>query len=380
MFAVIILLDTNFANGWNGFLLFVQVVYALNLYGDGTIEYTWQQLNVLDGIMYTIAFLNLDFFNSDRTAFCIWKGANFMDIQMVKLGSIVFALTLVFLCVCLFNQHKIVRLFPCLLRRRYTVINGISAFFILCYSQCVDTCFKVLTTTCLIDSNSDCARNVAIYSGDMEAFRNTHLKYAIVALFFLVFIVILPLVLLLLYPLFFKLLGLCQLSESRIAIFLWRLMPIQILDSFQNPFKDEYRFFAGLYLLHRALVMVMNTTTQTILGRYASVQLVLGIIIALHAVFQPYKRRVHNIVDMLLFFNLAFLNGIAQVTYASYTEEGTVHEENTTIMFWTTLELILLLVPLVCVVAYLAKKLLVLLNVWKTICIRKGYRAIQSFP
>ena len=176
-----------------------------------------------------------------------------------------------------------------------------STFFILCYTQCIDTCFTILTTTCLIDVNNTCVRKVALYSGDMEAFGNPHLKYAIVAVVFIVFIVFIPPFLLLLYPLFFKLLGLCQLSESKIAIFLWRIMPIQILDSFQNPFKDEYRFFAGLYLLYCALIMVMNITVQTAVGYYAAVELVLVSIMVLHSLFQPYKKRLHNITDLLLF-------------------------------------------------------------------------------
>ena len=376
LFAIIVLLDTNFASGWNGFLLFAQVVCALSLYGNGTIRYTWLQFKVLRGIMYIIALINLEFFKSDNTSFCVWRGANFMDIQMVKLVSIAFALVLIFLCVWIFNQRRIMRFFPCLLRRRYTVINGISAFFILCYSECVDTCFKILKTTCLIDVNNNCVRNVALYSGDMEAFGNPHLKYAVVAVFFIVFIVILPPILLLLYPLLFKLLGLCQLSESKVAIFLWRIMPIQILDSFQNPFKDEYRFFAGLYLLYRALILTVRVNAQTFLNSYAAIELTLGSITVLHAVFQPYKKRVHNIIDLLLFYNLAFLNGIVQYTYTSFTEETIIRKKGGTILFWTTLELLLLLTPLVCMVAYLATKLMIQLKVWKTL--RKGYRAIQS--
>ena len=378
LFVTITLLDTNFANGWNGLLLFAQVVPALSLYGNGTIHYTQSQSQILDGIMYAFAILNLEFFNREEMAFCIWKGANFMDIQMVKLGSIAYALALVFVCVWIFNQRRVMRLFPCLLRRRYTVINGISAFFILCYSECLDTCFKVLTPTCLISVDNTCVKRVVFHSGDIDAFHSPHLKYAMVALCFLVFIVIIPPALLLLYPLLFKLLGLCRLSESRIAIFPWRIMPIQILDSFQNPFKDEYRFFAGLYLLYRALILAVNPITRNFLARYATVGLILGSITVLHAVFQPYKTRKHNIIDLLLFFNLAVLNGIAQYTYSilSASKERISYEREMTILFWTSLELVLLLIPIVCVLAYFAEKMWVQLKIWKKL--KKGYRAIQN--
>ena len=219
-------------------------------------------------------------------------------------------------------------------------------------------------------------RKVALYSGDMEAFGNPHLKYAIVAVVFIVFIVFIPPFLLLLYPLFFKLLGLCQLSESKIAIFLWRIMPIQILDSFQNPFKDEYRFFAGLYLLYCALIMVMNITVQTAVGYYAAVELVLVSIMVLHSLFQPYKKRLHNITDLLLFFNLAFLNGIAQYTYATFATSQEIVPHETTIVFWNTLMIILLFIPLICVAAYVFKTFLFQIKTYKIF--KKGYHAIQN--
>ncbi|CAI8025471.1 hypothetical protein GBAR_LOCUS14717, partial [Geodia barretti] len=65
-------------------------------------------------------------------------------------------------------------------------------------------------------------------------------------------------ILLLFYPLFFRLLGLCSLSESPFAIRLWRVMPIQLLDSVQNPFRDNCRFFAGLYFLYRVLIPLLD--------------------------------------------------------------------------------------------------------------------------
>lgn len=374
LFLVLTLLDTNFANGWNGFILFAQVARTFSFYGNGTIEYTNLQFKTLGWVLFIYRFLNMEFFYTSWTEFCIWEGATFMDIQMVKLGSILFCLVLVFLSVCLLNQRNIARFFPCLSRRRYTVINGISTFFILCYTQCIETCFNVLTSTCLLNSNHICVRKVALFSGDMEAFTNVHLKYAAVAISFLIFIVIIPPALLLFYPLFFRLLGICKLSESKIAIFLWRMMPIQVLDSFQNPFKDEYRVFAGLYLLYRALVLTMNVTSQSLVGRYAAVELVLVSITVVHALFQPYKKKLHNIFDLLFFFNLAIINGIIQYIYASFTtsEQSISHKDQALILFWSTLMLILLLIPL------LAAFLVFLVKLKMPKVLKKGYHAIQN--
>ena len=378
LFLVITLSDTNFANGWNGFILFAQVAKTFSFYGNGTIRYTPTQLKVLGSILYLSDFFNLEFFNLRETQFCIWKGATFMGIQMIKLGSILFAFVLVLIFVCLFNQRKLSRCFPCLSRRRYTVINGISTFLILCYAQCCNTCFKVLTPTCLKNYYNWCVRKVVLYSGDLDA--NIHLQYPIVAEVFLVFIIVLPPTLLLIYPLFFKLLGFCRLSESRIACFLWRIMPIQVLDSIQNSFKDKYRFFAGLYLLYRALILSVHVNSWNMVDIYAAVQLILAIIVVLHVLLQPYKKRLHNIIDMLLFFDLMILNGIAQYTYAIFIsrKESETHGQETNIILWNSMEIFLLVLPFVCAAVYLTIKLLVQLKVWKTM-MKKGYRAIHTF-
>ena len=74
---LIVLLDTNFASGWNGFLLFAQVVCALSLYGNGTIRYTWLQFKVLRGIMYIIALINLEFFKIRQHVILCMEGSKF---------------------------------------------------------------------------------------------------------------------------------------------------------------------------------------------------------------------------------------------------------------------------------------------------------------
>ena len=95
------------------------------------------------------------------------------------------------------------------------------------------------------------------------------MPYAIVAFGFLLFVLVIPPLLLLLYPLIFKILGLCNLSETPTVRVLWRVMPIQFLDAFQSSFKDKYCFFAGLYFLYRGTILAFYVTTQTWLEFYA---------------------------------------------------------------------------------------------------------------
>ena len=304
LFLVIVVFDANIVNGWNGFLFFTQIVYFLPVNANGIIWFPTTLYNAINWLFLLYGFFNLDLFDFHQLSFCLWKGATVMDILMVQLGSMCFALALVFITVFVLKQHKLAKYFPCLLRRRYTVMNGLSAFFTLCYARCAWICFTIFVPTCLYDDNFNCQKIIAFYSGNLEYLGMGHAVYATTAAIFLLFIVILPAVLLLIYPLFFRFLGLCKLSESRAAMFLWKLMPIQLLDSFQNPFKNDYRCFAGLYFLYRAVALALRVFTSNLNQFFSALELQFIIMIVLHATFQPYKKRTHNIIDLLLFLIL----------------------------------------------------------------------------
>ena len=353
LFLVIVVFDTNIVNGWNGFLFFAQIVVFLPIHADGIIYFPTLLNNVLGSLLYVYGFFSLDFFDLQQLSFCLWKGATVMDILMVQLVSICFALSLVFMTVFVLKQHKLAKCFPCLLRRRYTVINGLSAFFILCYARCAWICFMILAPACIYDYNFKCLRTIAFYSGSLMYFKGIHIVYAVVAVVFFIFIVILPALLLLFYPLFFRFLGLCNLSESRAAMFLWRMMPIQLLDSFQNPFKDEYRCFAGLYFLYRAVALALRLFTDHLTELVFGLELEFIVIIVLNAVFQPYKKRVHNIIDLLLFFNLAFINWIT--TYNLETSSVALASSR---VFWMTFQMFLLCLPLASAIIFIIIKML----------------------
>ena len=328
--------DTNFASGWNSFIFYSQIVCMLYTRGYGFPRAQW---TALGWVIFIYNFFNLELFNLEPFSFCIWRGANTMDILMVRLASTCIALLLVIGMVLLLMQPRLSRIFR--FSRRFSVINSISAFLILCYAQCAKTCFQVLYTSCLFNENGICLDEVVFYGENMIPFNGVHLKYALVALIFLTFVVVIPPVLLLFYPLFFKILGICQLSESRLATYLWRLMPIQLLDSLQNPLKDKYRFFAGLFFLYRTVPLILYAATKDMVQVYTFTELGLIGMIIVHAVFQPYKKGIHNTIDLLLLFNLVVINGI---TLYMYTNMMIGIKE--TAVSWSITQLVLLLVPL----------------------------------
>ena len=274
-----------------------------------------------------------------------------MDVLLMKYATVGFALLLVLLTICIARYRCVqLKVFAKFHTPNSVLIHGLSAFFVLCYSQSARVTFQLLDYFCLYSVNFTCEVKVVNRIGYMTYFHGEHIKYAIIALLVLIFFIIIPPLLLILYPLVFKLLGLCKLSESWLASILWRVMPIQLLDSFQSSFKDNFRFFAGLYFFYRATILGAYAYCQHLLPFYSIVQLQLILILVIHAIFQPYKERNHNIIDALLFANLAIINGITLYNFAEkdFADQQT-HFVLVNIDIMALIQAILIFLPFLCV-------------------------------
>ena len=87
-----------------------------------------------------------------------------------------------------------------------------------------------------------------------------------------------------------------------------------LLDSFQGCFKDNLRFFAGLYFLYRWCFPLAWFSTE-FSNYYTSIGGILVFILMLHTICQPYIKRAHNIIDALLFSNLILINFLLFFNY-----------------------------------------------------------------
>ena len=357
LFVIIIIFNINFTSGnVNGFILFAQILGSLEVHANDIIRFpsALKYMARVQNFVYRI--FSLDFFSLESLSFCVWKGATVMDIMMMKYVTIGYAFALVVFTVLVLRWRKVAKYIPKFFVRKYTLIHGMSAFFTLCYAQCTSTCFQILTPQCLFTSDSVCSNNVVFIEGELEPFYGEHIKYATVAMLLLGVIVFLPPFLLLVYPLLFKILGFCKLSETKFANYMWRMMPIQLLDCFQNSFKDEYRFFAGLYFLYRAIALAAIASAITLTQIYTLIEIQLILVIVLHAAFQPYKEKKHNIIDLLLFSNLALINGIAQYNYAEI--KGFRAHKSIRITATVIIQSVLISLPLVCAIFLLLRKVM----------------------
>ena len=356
LFLIILFFNISFTSGnVNCFVLYAQILQTVSFSGNKNIQLP-HALEIVQRMVTSIySPFSLDFFTIEKLSFCLWKGSNFADVMIMKYVTVCIALALVLLTIFLARYGYLRRkLFIKFNASDSVLIHGITAFFVLCYAQSVRVTVHLLNFNCIYTEGFKCEKYAVKRMGYLDYFEGEHVKYAIVAIIVLVFMIAIPPFLLISYPLVFRLLGRCKLSESKLANILWRLMPIQFLDAFQSSFKDKYRLFAGLYFLHRTVILGIHVISQSWLQFYSAAQFQLLIALTVQAIFQPHKEKKHNIIDTLLFANLASINIITFYYYAT-KDFSDIESSQVVINVLAVVQAVLMLLPLLCIVVHAIK-------------------------
>ena len=200
-----------------------------------------------------------------------------------------------------------------------SMIHGLSGLLIMCYSQCTKLSLLLLIPVTVYSKGQKLYKLVAFYEGTSEFLRGNHLIYAIPALAVLFTVVIFPPLLLIIYPLCYKVFALLRIGESAFVNVLCKIAPLEKLkpffDSFQGSFKDEYRYFAGLYFLYRLTTLVSFAVFHSLSRFYMANQIQFIAMFLLHSWTQPYKKRWHNKLEAIIFATLATVNMLTIYIY-----------------------------------------------------------------
>ena len=318
LFTVILSFNISFTSGrLNGFLFYAQIIDVLGICAvNPKSKHTLWTTKTTRASVFIYHFLNLDFFHLDSLSFCLWEGATTLDIVAVKYLTIVVAFALVvsvflFMNVCTCGKLKY---YSKRLQLRQSVIHGISTFLVICFAQTVKVTFYILAPGFVMKRGEQVVSSQVLYNGDVELFSAEHVKYVLPGLVLFVSVVVVPTFFLVCYPLGFRILHKCGISEASITklqqIFcIFRLKPL--LDSFQGCYKDNYRCFAGLYFIYRVFVLASYSYTYGMTQFYVLVQVQVSIMLLVHCLSHPYKSNIHNALDALLFTNIAVINGLS---------------------------------------------------------------------
>ena len=325
IFVIVLIFNISLTSGaLYSFVFYAQLLDFLYIDAFKTL-FEKTTMAMVTKIIHTIyASFNLKFFYADSISFCLISNINTMDVFMFQYGTILYAVMLVIATVLVLRLHSCyccVKLGNRCGRRniRGSIVDGLSAFLMLCYFQCSLITFYILTPVTLTGTGENKNLTVPLYFGDSEYFGSGHLPYAIPAVLCLVVVIIPPPCILLLEPVATKLFSLQRWPESvKLVYNKLRLKFMPFLDSFQAGFKDKYRFFSGLYFAYRVLIPLLYLGFRnTVSTCYIAVELFLFFLVLLHVLIQPYKVHWHNLLESAFFINLLFVNTVTIFNYAA---------------------------------------------------------------
>ena len=357
IFVFVMIFNVSFTSGaTNGFIFFAQVMDSLQVTASGFIWFPSTQYAFTKAHRFIYRLFNLDFFSTNELSFCLWEGATTLDVVAFKFVTVTYALLLVLATILLMNFCNVYRWCPSLKVStvKSSIIHGLSAFLIMCYAQCTKVSFTILEYTDLASRGYKYNRTVVFRQGEVEYFSKEHLPHALPALFCLATIVAIPPILLIIYPLCYKVLALFNLSESKYTRYVSKFIPLlklkPLLDSFQSCFKDNLRFFAGLYFVYRISLLATSFTSS--LGLFYTVlEIQLVVMLAIHSLAHPYEKRWHNILDTLFIADLAIINGM---TFYHYTRASSGLDYQHILVVTTSIQLVLIYLPMFYMVGYVA--------------------------
>ena len=307
----------------NGIVFFCQIITCVNTLTNYSSAFVEPVTNLTAIEFLAVAVLtfyaiwNLDFFRYFIPPFCISSDMTILHTIALEYVVAIYPLLLIvviYFCIELYDRG--VRVVICVwrpfhmcfarFRRRWnpkgSVINTFAAFLLLSYSKLLTVSYSLLDANYLFNNRGERVGQVVLYyNASIEYFSREHLPFALLAICVLLVFVIFPLLLLLLYPMrpFQRCLGYC----TRIR---WQFLHT-FADAFQGCYKNgtngtrDYRYFAGLYLLFRAVLLVGFISLNKYMTLWLVIVLIPVVVSLLFAHFRPYKNDYFNIINSLDF-------------------------------------------------------------------------------
>ena len=291
---------------------------------------------------------SLEFLHFLVPPFCVSSSLN--TLPMISLGyiSAFYPLLLCIITYCLIELHAkdfqlVVKLckpfykFLGHMRKpwnlHFSVVHTFATLLLLSYAKIVFVSFALLQSygAVTLDVVSNTLHKMPVHSIDFGAqyFDKTHAPYVVFGLFVCIFLVVLPLVLILLYPtrLFPKLFSCCGVRKLQALRTFMEVFQGCYKDGVSNGSTRDYRIFAGLYLMARLLIGVgiARQSGNNLMFHYTWLMIAVPYILAsvLLAVLKPYHQWSHNVINVIIFLWLAKMTICLHVAFEmSITDEN----------------------------------------------------------
>ena len=176
---------------------------------------------------------------------------------------------------------------------KHFIVRAVSVLLLMSYTSLISTTTILLTQVLIVPSIESTFERLIAY-------------FTISLLFFLVFGIGLP-CLLLLEPLI------------RRKINITRIKPL--LDQYQGSYRDKYRWFAAYYLICRLVIFAIGFVPDYQIRLYC-LQTACIVIALIHTCVQPYKHKVLNILDSIILLNMVLVVNLGTFLFAKSTTIG----------------------------------------------------------
>ena len=307
----------------NGYILLCQIATSpiiLRRVGQANYAHHYQHnyIGIAGDVYFSfLSVWNLDFFRFAYTPFCLHPNASTLQILSLDYITAVYPLLLIILTYTLVTLHYqncrlVVWLWKPFLRccihfqRQWDIQNSLvdafATFLLLSYVKLLSVSIDILAPTVLFDSRSERQPIMLYYDGTVEYLSKEHLPYAILSTTVLTVFILFPILLLCLYPCrcFQTFLNNCHINSQALRVF---------MDAFQGCFKDgtngtrDCRYFSAVYLILRIAVN-LSLILSFVYFTSSVVTAVLVIVILLHSLIHPYKKKLYNQLDIFFFVSL----------------------------------------------------------------------------
>ena len=182
----------------------------------------------LDILQTVYGLTNFNILNADSLSFCILnRDLSILDLFMFKYVTTLYAFCLVLATVVILKLNS---LYTCIKlcqkcgRRniRGSVINGLTAFIVLCYCQSVLVTYRILLPSKLVGKDNKVMKTVLFFDGSIEYGSMKHFYYIVPAIICLMVIILPPPIILLSEPLLVRVSGVLNIRRNAVTYTLFK--------------------------------------------------------------------------------------------------------------------------------------------------------------
>ena len=183
-------------------------------------------------------------------------------------------------------------------------LQVLATLFLLSYAKILRIVITVFSSTILVYPDGF-KKRVWLYDGNIEFFMGRHIPLGIASLLLLILLSI---------PYTFSLVSiqwLQKFSNYRLLFWVHRFMPL--FDAYTGPYKHKHRYWTGVLLLVRVIILMIFTLNQTNTPAINLITIqVISFALATYASYVGvYKNWPYNILEITSLLNSSFLSAIS---------------------------------------------------------------------